>query len=131
MFDYIFFSVYNFYQSKNSDMSDEFATNYVSMIQSLLILFILPVISIFKNFRELATNFEVDFGFDFKFLVLIPIIVIMFFNHKKYKINYKKKGYKNIEKRTFKSPIFGLLMIVLPLLIIFSIIVLERIISKN
>ena len=103
-------------------MADEFATNYVSLIQVLLLFYIFPIISIFTNTRSLIEDLENYLGFDFKILVLIPALVLLYFNHKK----YKNIGNDKLKKNTFESPVFGLLMILLPLSLFISMLVIDH-----
>ena len=119
VFDSVFLNVYSFYIKKKSDMADEFATNYVSLLQGVLIALPFVFVNMFVDVWGQVSRYEESLGFSVKFVVLFFLALIMIHNHRRYKVKFRKEDYRSLKNRKVLSiPVFGLLMVIVPIALI-------------
>ncbi len=119
MFDSVFLNVYCFYVKNKSNMADEFATNYVSLLQGLLISLPFVFINIFVDVWSRIDSYEKVIGFSVKIVFLFFLALIMIYNHRRYKVKFKKEEYEKMRQgKVFSIPVFGFLMVLVPILIV-------------
>lgn len=119
VFDSVFLNVYSFYVKKKSDMADEFATNYVSLLQGVLISLPFVFVNMFVDVWGSINRYEESLGFSVKFVVLFFLALIMVYNHRRYKVKFRKENYESLrDKKVLTIPVFGLLMVIVPIVLI-------------
>ena len=118
IFDTIFFNVFFFYKKKKSSMADEFATNYVSLIQVALLFLLASLANTFVDVFQHSGQFGKQVGIDAKYLTLPISVSILIFNHYHYKKKLRETNYRDRKVETISVPYFGLLMVLVPLTIL-------------